>query len=351
MKNNLENLKKNLIKICPNPDSEYTKQEIIDMLKDMQNEMSEYVYGITKEESKLPKQFVSSLENLITQYDIKEYELQHRFVSNMDYLGHTIACYINGQKGEAKAKEGLRLLEEDPNTEVLYNIELKDDELCTEYDAIVINEYGIFVIEVKNSKTNIEITKDGWLSKDDSFPYDIPYKMGIKENLIKKYLGDDFPTHYQGVMMVPNYRVVINDNYKKIPITHGKGIASKIKEYKEVENKLSNKEIINIKNIILKGNSNTYKVKCRVNCEEIINDFVALITLIEEAKKATEEIALQDNKSSIIVEANKEKQFLNNNRTRWSRKAFGFFATIIAFLSVIISYVITRIVKVKRTIK
>lgn len=348
---NTKILEKNLKKICPQANTEYTKQEIIDMLKDMQNEMSEYVYGITKEESKLPKHFVSSLENLITQYDIKEYELQQRFVSNMDYLGHTIACYINGQKGEAKAKEGLRLLEEDPNTEVLYNIELKDDELCTEYDAIVINEYGIFVIEVKNSKTNIEITKDGWLSKDDSFPYDIPYKMGIKENLLKKYLGDNFPRYYQGVMMVPSYRVVINDNYNKIPITHGKGIASKIKEYKEVEHKLSNAEIINIKNIILKCNSNTFKVKCRVNCEVIVSDFIKLISLIEDAKKEAEKIALDNNKSLILEKNYQENEFDKVGSPQEPRTVFGVIAAIVTFLSIALPSFITRFINVKNIIK
>lgn len=278
---NRDILKNSLNDVCPKADAEYTKQEIVDMLKNLQKEMSTIVYGITEEKNKKPKLFISSLNDLIKKYKINEPWLLDRFTENVDNLMHTIACFINGINGESKARNAFKLLKNERNTEVLFNIGLEDDDLSTEYDAIVINEWGIFIVEVKNSGTDIIINKNGWLTKDDSKPYDIPYKIGIKETLLKSYLGDICENKCHSIMMFPNYRISINDEYQKIPICHGKAIVNSINKFKDTGKKLSIDEIAVIKQTIVSNNSNNNKLKCSVKCQEIIEDFIEILNLLE----------------------------------------------------------------------
>ena len=51
----------------------------------------------------------------------------------------------------------------DPDVQILYNLTLQDEVSKTEYDAIVITPYGIFVVEAKNFRGAAYINEKGML--------------------------------------------------------------------------------------------------------------------------------------------------------------------------------------------
>lgn len=165
---------------------------------------------------------------------------------------------------------------------ILYNIALEDEDAQAEYDAIVITPYGLFVIEVKNWGAKMIIDENGILRREDqNIKYDLPGRMSIKEGLLKEYLGDLFPETYQSILLFSNENADVHDDYKKMPVCYGGGVAYMIREQRTKEKILSTEQINNIVERIMESHKEQ-KAPCRVKCEEIIEDYAELMAQIEE---------------------------------------------------------------------
>ncbi len=112
----------------------------------------------------------------------------------MNELGYTIGSLIKGVNGERIARRGLKLISCDEGIRILYNVQLEDEDVRTEYDAIVIAPYGLFVVEVKNWNGSMTISPNGLLMRNDEsgIVYDIPGRMSVKEALLRKHLRELF---------------------------------------------------------------------------------------------------------------------------------------------------------------
>lgn len=285
----VNNIKKVFEGIVPEVTKEYTNQEIIDLLQNIQKTMIAGVYEQTHAEYMKERDLMIHFSSLAEEYGLKETATYKRFESNMVDLGYTIGSFIKGMKGERIARKALKLMSYDKDVKVLYNVALEDEDLQAEYDAIVITPYGLFVVEVKNWGAEMYIDKEGILRREDQdIKYDLPGRMGAKEALLREYLGEYFPERYQGIVLFSNENAKVVDEYKKIPLGYGGGIVNRIREFNDGKVQITGSQIYEISDKII-SHHKEQKAPCRVKCDEIVEDYALLMAAIEEAAEGSED--------------------------------------------------------------
>ena len=83
-----------------------------------------------------------------------------QLIKELEKFSRVFSSAINGEIGEKKVLNNLKWIDS-PN-EILSNVELRCDNEINEYDAIVITNQKIFIIETKFSKENVQIDKKGF---------------------------------------------------------------------------------------------------------------------------------------------------------------------------------------------
>lgn len=300
-KNRVISIKKTFDGVGPVKDKEYSNQEIIDLLMEIQKTMLTGVYEKTHAEYMKERDLMRHFATLAAEYGLNETDTFKRFERNMNDLGYTIGSFIKGMNGERIAKRALKLISFDKDVKILYNIALEDEDAQAEYDSIVITPYGLFVVEVKNWGAEMTIDENGMLRREDQdIKYDLPGRMSIKEGLLRECLGELFPEKYQSILLFSNENAKVQDCYKKIPVCYGGGVTYKIREQKSFENLLSAAQIDSIANRI-EASHKEQKAPCKVNCEEIIEDYAELMARIEALSEGQEALE-QIEKSSTVEE-------------------------------------------------
>ena len=102
----VNNIKKVFEGIVPEVTKEYTNQEIIDLLQNIQKTMIAGVYEQTHAEYMKERDLMIHFSSLAEEYGLKETATYKRFESNMADLGYTIGSFIKGMKGERIARKG-----------------------------------------------------------------------------------------------------------------------------------------------------------------------------------------------------------------------------------------------------
>ncbi len=272
------------------PEEMYTNKEIVDLLMDLQAALARGVFEKKHAEHLRDRDVMIHFESLAKEYGIDNTDTYLRFKNNMSELGYTIGTFIKGMNGEKIARRALKLLSYEKDIEVLYNIELEDEDTQAEYDAIVIAPYGLFVIEVKNWSSNVTISANGLLTRDDNADiiYDLPGRMSIKEALLRGCLGDIFPLNYNAMLLFSNENTKVTDLYNKISVSYGGGISYEIKSFCTTEHILTSEQVIQIRDKITASHKEQ-RALCTVKCDEIINDYAALMAQIEELSSMSTE--------------------------------------------------------------
>ena len=286
----IDQIKANLSGLGTKADEMYTNQQLVDVLKEFQSALAKGVFEKTHAENLRERDLVLHFEALAKEYGLDQTSTFLRLKSNLNELGYTIGSYIKGLNGERVARKSLKLLSLDKSVKILYNVQLEDEDAEAEYDAIVITPYGLFVIEVKNWGPSVVITQDGIMKKDDDreITYDLAGRMSIKQALLKEYIGDSFPEHYQSILMFPDDRVKVENHYNGILVCCGGGISYKIQEFTAGEASLTSEQIMNIEQTI-RAHHIIKKAPSPVNCDEIIEDYAVLMACIEDASAAAQE--------------------------------------------------------------
>lgn len=285
--NRVNNIKEPFKGITPNMVTPYTRQELLELLLEFQKAMASGVYEKTHAKYMRDQDVMIHFAALAERHGLKDTETYKRFERNMNDLGYTIGTFIKGMQGERIAKKALKALKYDRDVVILYNVALEDEEAQAEYDSIVIAPYGMFPIEVKNWGTEMHIDKNGILKrKDQDIKYDLAGRMSVKEGLLREYLGESFPEQYQGIVLFPSENVKVDDDYGQIPIFCGGGIAYHIRSFAKTENLLGSEQIKEIAQKII-DNHKEQRTLCKVNCEELLEDYASLMAAIEEAADDT----------------------------------------------------------------
>lgn len=327
-------------------------EAIINHLKELQAAMMRGIYEKTHAENLRDRDIMLHFDSLAKEYGLETTETYRRFAANMTDLGYTIGSLIKGMNGERIARRALKLLSYEKGVRILYNVQLEDADAQAEYDAIVIAPYGLFVIEVKNWGCAMHIAPNGLLTRDDSndIVYDLPGRMSVKEALLREYLKELFPASYHSMLLLSNERAQIRDEYHKIPVNCGGGIAYEIKEYAENGACMTSEQTAVIADRIV-SNHKVQRSLCSVKCEEIIADYAQLMVMIEEAAAGLKEEEALCNEVETVVSQPVEEEMVpekaESRSRRWTwlkRNALGIAAAGVAavFIPTVISAVMNR---------
>lgn len=129
------------------------------------------------------------------------------FKKDCRYICNLIKAEISGNRGEMKAFESLSRIRGEHT--ILKNIELSNDEMRSELDAVVITRNGAFIVEVKNTSRNIFIDEEGNYYRTGEFlrwDSHIGEKMQVKKTLLREALAA------KGLVDIPIYEVVVFTN-------------------------------------------------------------------------------------------------------------------------------------------
>ena len=165
--------------------------------------------------------------------NVADVELE-RFSELNDKLINDIKAEISGNIGEQKVINELEKIH--CKNRVLTNVVLEYDNERTEIDAIVITNYAIFIIEVKNSKKNILISESGRfqrIGKHIHYDCNIAEKMDKRERLLRKALQDakmEYLNFFKIVTFTNPY-IDVENNYKYIKVLPHEYLAAYIDKF------------------------------------------------------------------------------------------------------------------------
>ena len=137
-----------------------------------------------------------------------------RFQSGCRRMSNLIKAEISGNWGESKAFAALDRVRAEKI--VLKNVELSEEDQRTEIDAVLIGRRGAFIIEVKNTKRDIFIDRDGGYYRTGQylrFDSNIGERLSSKKDLLKNALrkaGLDKIEIFEIVVFTNNRIEVVN---------------------------------------------------------------------------------------------------------------------------------------------
>ena len=271
---------------APKADGLYNNEELEHLVVGFQAAVSQVMLSSGIADKITPRDITSFLERLATENGVEEDETFQRLRDEMRDLGFLIGSLKKGAKGEKRTREGLRNMEFSPDVKILYNITLDDGTDRTEYDAIVLTPYGLFVIEAKNFNGDARITEKGILLRDDDRfgAYNLGEKMNRKEFLLRSCLGELASVPYHALLLYVNEQADVKDEYRLIPITYCNTVAKTIQQFDHGDELITPDELKQIEEEIL-GHQIDARYPCSVDCQQIISDLTVILRKIGNAKE------------------------------------------------------------------
>ena len=289
----------------------YHKSEILPELLSYQQEVAVIAMG---EEHKDARFF-----ELIKYFEGENERLDGALTSSLEkfrkdslMLDNLIKAEISGYSGETKAFQSLEKLR--CNSRIIKNIELCNDTLRTEIDAVVITEKGVFIIEVKNTKKDVFIDENGdfyRVSKYQKFDSNIANKMQVKETLLREKLD---ALGYSRIKIFPvvvftNKYIEVQNKRRGLKTCFSSQLPYIIDDWKSFEYLTNNELEIIEKNLTDIVASATFPM--RFDANSVKDNFIELMDTLECAK----------NQGKKIKPFNKMSDFLNSKFSRYASVA------------------------------
>lgn len=230
--------------------------------------------------------------------NVAEVELQ-RFKDGSKKLCNLIKAEISGSRGEAKAFRTLQYIRS--KNIVLKNVELGDENLRTELDAVVITPGTVTIIEVKNTAKDIFIDENGDYFRTGEFlkwDCNIAEKMTLKEELLRKVLASDGMEDVQirSIVVFTDNRIEVQNKYSRIRTCFISQLAYIIDGFKN-DRYFTDGEMEQIEGLIRTAESKgSYPFDFNVAQYKL--DFATVMAIIEEASAKEEESGYKE----VVVE-------------------------------------------------
>lgn len=221
--------------------------------------------------------------------NVADEELE-RFLKGSRELCNLIKAEVSGNRGEAKAFRALEHLQN--RSIVIKNVELKDGDVRTELDAVVITSGSITIVEVKNTGKDIFIDENGNYFRTGEYlklDCNIAEKMDLKENLLRKALavGDDQTIKITRVVVFTNNRIEVQNKYSGIQTCFVTQLTTFVEKLIDSEC-MSYQEMEQIASRIREAEEKE-AYPSRFDVEQYKRDFATVMAILEEASSVTEE--------------------------------------------------------------
>lgn len=186
----------------------YHKTEILPELFALQTELVEKTFDVGTETAGLKIWDIERhLDEMNAEFGGIVTERLEVFKKDCKYICNLIKAEISGNRGEMKAFDSLSRIHGEHT--ILKNIELSNNELRSELDAVVITRNGAFIVEVKNTSRNIFIDEEGNYYRTGEFlrwDSNIGEKMQVKRSLLREVFNA------KGLGNIPIYEIVVFTN-------------------------------------------------------------------------------------------------------------------------------------------
>lgn len=222
-----------------------------------------------------------------------------RFKDGSKTLCNLIKAEISGSRGEAKAFRTLQYIRS--KNIVLKNVELGDENLRAELDAVVITPGTVTIIEVKNTAKNIFIDENGDYFRTGEFlkwDCNIAEKMTLKEELLRKVLASDGmeDVKIRSIVVFTDNRIEVQNKYSRIRTCFISQLAYIIDGFKN-DRHFTDEEMGQIEGLIRTAESKgSYPFDFDVAQYKL--DFATVMAIIEEASAKEEESRYEE----VVVE-------------------------------------------------
>lgn len=268
---------------------------------------------------------------------IADEELQ-KFQEDSKEFCNLIRAEISGNKGEYKAFKSLEYMRS--QNRILRNVELKEEDMRTELDLVVVTQKCLTIVEVKNTAKDIFIDEDGNYFRTGEFlkwDSNIAGKMKVKEKLLRKVIENTVFSNLpiRSVLVFTNNRIEVQNRYEQIRTCFPGQLSSLIDRF-PMEELLSAEELDIVRDLVDEAScKEAYPFE--FDCEQYKKDFAELMATLEYGKPshvkdkkpvAEEETAEPD--ISVLEKTLKEAAGLARKRSiyRLLRIAGGVAATV-----------------------
>lgn len=223
------------------------------------------------------------------------YEALQAFKNGSKTLCNLIKAEISGKRGEEKAFRALQYVKS--KNIVLQNIELKDGDLRTELDAVVIMPGTIVIVEVKNTAKDIFIDENGDYYRTGEFlkrDCNIAEKMLTKEDLLRKALESKGIRNVQirSVVVFTDNRIEVQNKYSPIRTCFVSQLAYIIDGFNGGQ-MMTDEEMDQIESAI-KAAESKGAYPFGFDVQQYKKDFAMLMATLEEASAIKESAAMEE---------------------------------------------------------
>ena len=282
----------------------YPAKELCERFEQLQSALARGVFEKTHAENMRDKDVRNHFKALSESYDLLDSPCFTRLDANLLSLSYAIGSYKRGASGERDCQRALRTLSHDQGVKILCNVALEGEDGKTEYDAIVIAPYGLFIIEMKKWTGPTVITEHGIMKQTtgNRTIYDLAERMNVKKDLLRSLLGDKMPDVCVPFVVFSDANTEVDDQYHKVPYYIGGGYPNRIRDYKKFGLCLSPEDIESIY-VTLKTNHKEQQMRCNVDCAAIIEDYSSLMAQIEMLAREAEERPIEPTDAPTAAEA------------------------------------------------
>lgn len=266
----------------------YYKSELLDEMFKLQREIVQLTFN--EDHAITSNLKIWDVEKHLEQMNqqcgnIADEELK-RFKEESKILCNRIKAEISGNRGEYKAFKALEYVHSE--NIILKNVELKDGEIRTELDAVVITPAGITIVEVKNTGRDIFIDENGDYFRTGEFlrwDCNIAQKMDLKEELLARELtrGGFENMSINRVVVFTDNRIQVQNKYTKICTCFVSQLANIIDSF--AEENLMNTETLKTVEKIIKNAEEKEAYPFDFDVNQYKKDFAVLMAALEEASE------------------------------------------------------------------
>ena len=140
-------------------------------------------------------------------------------LKDMEFIGREIAAARSGASGERAVEKSIRYSKR--RVIPLHNVILSAGEDRTELDQVVVTSNGIWILEVKNYKSDVTIAETGQVyetnrkwSSDKSLGDQMNLKRYLLRSKIEQELGEhDIPVYIDSRVVFSNPSILVTDRY------------------------------------------------------------------------------------------------------------------------------------------
>lgn len=271
----------------------FTREEYIQQLCEFQAIVSACVFD--GDDSYRLDNSITRLEEFLRSRDLNDEPSVSAALNELKTANKELRILIAGKNAEERIRKTLAYLQR-PEATVYYNVYISGGEEETELDTVLVTNNGIIILEIKGTKQDITISKDGRLLYDNEISYhndSIGEKMEEKRRLLKAYIqqkladrGQRFPVRIESCIVFSTpykARITVKDMFKKERFCYKSQLNRRVENYYS-GTYYESEDLASLNEIISSLECGQKKFQQKIDLAKINNAFAQMMELLTKPK-------------------------------------------------------------------